>query len=102
MSTETNSFSFSEDMSNVKAPWLAFYGDVDPRLNYPDVSMYDMVERAANLYPQYQAITFMGKGATFGELIKQIRRVARAFAAIGIQAGDKVTLTLTFDLEKPK
>ena len=47
-------------MSNVKAPWLAFYGDVDPQLDYPDVSMFDMVERAANLYPDYQAITFMG------------------------------------------
>ena len=81
-------------MSNVKAPWFAFYGDVDQRLNYPDVSMYDMVERAANLYPNYQAITFMGKGATFGEMIKQIRLVARAFASIGIKPGDKVTLCM--------
>ena len=81
-------------MSNVDAPWFAFYGDVDPRLIYPDVSMYDMVERAANLYPNYQAITFMGKGANFSEMMQQIRLVARAFAAIGIKPGDKVTLCM--------
>ncbi len=89
-----NGFPYREDMSNVSAPWLAFYGEVDHRLSYPDASMFDMVERAANLYPSYQAITFMGKGTTFGMLVKQIRLVARAFSAIGIQKGDKVTLCM--------
>lgn len=81
-------------MSNIKAPWLAFYGEVDHKLAYPDVSMFDMVERTAGLYPDYAAITFMGKGATFTNLLKQIRRTARAFAAIGIKEGDKVTLCM--------
>ena len=56
--------------------------------------MFDMVERTASLYPGYTAITFMGKGATFTSLLRQIRLTARAFAAIGIQEGDKVTLCM--------
>jgi hypothetical protein len=52
-------------MSNVKSPWLAFYGEVDEKLSYPDGSMYDMVERAANLYPEYNAITFMCKATKY-------------------------------------
>jgi len=40
-----------EDMSNVKAPWLAFYGEVPRNLTYPDCSMYALVERSAGLYP---------------------------------------------------
>lgn len=81
-------------MSNVKAPWLSFYGEVDARLSYPDASMFDMVEATAELYPRYNAITFMGKGTKYADLVKQIRVTARAFAAIGIKAGDKVTLCM--------
>ncbi len=81
-------------MSNVKAPWHAFYGDVDQRLSYPDVSMFDMVERAANLYPDYNAVTFMGKATSFQALVRQVRQTARAFAAIGIRRGDRVTLCM--------
>ena len=81
-------------MSNIKAPWLAFYGEVDHKLSYPDVSMFDMVERTAGLYPDYTAITFMGKGVKFQEMLRQIRLTARAFAAIGIKEGDKVTLCM--------
>ena len=81
-------------MSNVKAPWLAFYGAVDPKLSYPDASMYDLVERTAGLYPEVNAITFMGKGAKYKDIVRKIRETARAFAAIGIQKGDKVTLCM--------
>ena len=81
-------------MSNVSAPWLAFYGEVDHKLSYPDASMYDLVERTANLYPEYNAITFMGKATKFKDIVRQIRQTARAFAAIGIQRGDKVTLCM--------
>ena len=94
MHTEFNCYPFCEDMSNVDAPWFAFYGEVDPKLSYPDVSMFDMVERAANLYPDNKAITFMGKATTYQNIVRQIRKTARAFAAIGIQKGDKVTLCM--------
>ncbi|MDD4311938.1 MAG: hypothetical protein PHW41_05610 [Eubacteriales bacterium] len=81
---ELNCYPFCEDMSNVPAPWFAFYGDVDQTLSYPDASMFDMLERAANLYPDVNAITFMGKATKFKKIVRQIRQTARAFAAIGI------------------
>ena len=78
MSTDVKSFPFCEDMSNVAAPWFAFYGEVDQKLTYPDASMFDMVERAANLYPNYTAVTFMGKATKFRDLVREIREAARA------------------------
>ena len=81
-------------MSNVKTPWLAFYGEVDQRLEYPDCSMFDLVERCSEQYPNYEAITFMGKGDSYKNLAKQVKIVARAFSAIGIGEGDKVTLCM--------
>jgi len=94
LKNEANCFPFCEDMSNLSAPWFEFYGEVDRTLSYPDASMFDMVERAANLYPNYDAITFMGKATKFKTLVREVRQTARAFAAIGIQKGDKVTLCM--------
>lgn len=81
-------------MSNVKTPWFAFYGEVAQQLSYPDCSMFDMVERCAVQYPNYTAVTFMGRGISYQALIRQVKTVARAFAAIGIGKGDKVTLCM--------
>ena len=35
----------------LKAPWLKFYENVPAHLDYPDISMYDFVERTARKYP---------------------------------------------------
>ncbi|MEN6339455.1 MAG: AMP-binding protein [Clostridiaceae bacterium] len=84
----------TEDMSNIKAPWLAFYGDVPQHLTYPDCSMFDLVERSANLYPRNNAFTFMGKAERFDKMVRQVKQTARAFSAIGIREGDKVMLCM--------
>ncbi|MEG1524917.1 MAG: AMP-binding protein [Clostridia bacterium] len=83
-----------EDMSNVKAPWLGFYGEVPKHLTYPDGSMSNMVERVAAQYPNYIAFTFMGKKTSYQAMVEQVNRVAKAFAAIGVKEGDKVTLCM--------
>ena len=85
---------FDEDMSNIKAPWLNFYGEVPQHLVYPDCSMVDMVERQAALYPDYLAFTFMGKKTTYKQMVAQIDQTAKAFASIGVKPGDRVTLCL--------
>jgi len=81
-------------MTNIKAPWLAFYGDVPKHLTYPDCSMFDLVERSAGLYPNNLAYTFMGKGDCYAVMAEKVRQVACAFSAVGIGKGDKVTLCM--------
>ncbi len=94
MSTEITYLPYGEDMSNVKAPWLAFFGEVEPQLQYPDCSMFDLVERCSEQYPNNKAITFMGNALTYRSMVQQVKIVARAFSAIGIREGDKVTLCM--------
>ena len=81
-------------MSNVKAPWLNFYGEVPHHLTYPDGSMVDLVEDVAARYPNYTAFTFQGRKTTYRQMVEQVDRVAKAFAAIGVKEGDKVTLCM--------
>lgn len=83
-----------EGTEGIKAPWLKFYGDVPHHLTYPDGSMVDMVETMAKRYPTYTAFTFQGVKTTYAEMVKKIETTAKAFAALGVRKGDRVTLCM--------
>lgn len=80
------------DINN--APWLKFYTEETAHLDYPDCSMVDMVERAAEAHPDLYAYEFMGKKVTFRTFVQQIHACARSLKALGIRRGDKVTVCM--------
>lgn len=79
---------------NSDAKWFKYYGDIPHTLDYPDISMYDMVRRTANKYSSNIAYDFMGKSVTYEKFIEEIDVCAAALAAHGIKAGDAVTVCL--------
>ena len=80
--------------NEVKAPWLAFYGDVPAHLEYQNGTLYDAVERCAAKYPDYTAYVFMGRKTSYKALVDEINICARALKAMGIRSGDRVTVAL--------
>ena len=75
-------------------PWLAHYGSVPHHLNYPQGSMSDAVFSAAEKYPAYPALSFMGRSISYERLVEEIGKTAAAFRRIGVKEGDRVTLCL--------
>lgn len=63
-------------------------------IDYPRLTMYQMVENAAGKNPDGAAIEFFGKKISYRELMARIERCAKAFVAMGIGKGDAVTLCL--------
>ena len=63
-------------------------------LIYPEVTMFQLLNKKAEEYPREPAYDFYGKKTTFGELIKNIERAARAFYDSGIRSGDAVTVCM--------
>ena len=63
-------------------------------LNYPELTMYQLVEKRANQVPDDDIVEFYGKKITYKALMKRIDRCARAFIASGIKKGDAVTLCM--------
>ena len=51
-------------MSEVKTPWKPYMGDVPMHLDYFQGSMFDAVERIADMYPNNIAFDFMGRSVT--------------------------------------
>ena len=43
------------------APWVKYYGDTPAHLDYPRVTMYEMLAKAAAAYPGNTAYIFQGK-----------------------------------------
>lgn len=76
------------------AKWFKYYGDVPHTLDYPDISMYDMVKKTKEAHPSYIAYDFMGKSVTYEEFLAEIDLCSAALAAQGIKTGDAVTVCL--------
>ena len=77
-----------------KTPWISHYGDVPFHLEYPEDSMSAVVLATAEKYPKLPALSYMGRIIPYSLLDKNIKTTAKAFSAIGIKEGDKVTVCL--------
>ncbi len=76
------------------APWLDNYGDVPKTLNYFDGTMYRYIKQTALQYPAHTAYDFMGKKTSYTQFLKDVDECAGALYALGIRAGDRVTVAL--------
>ncbi len=76
------------------APWLKYYGSTPQHLQYPQKTVYEMVKAAAEKFPKNTAYEFMGKKTSFAEFMRYIDDTARAYLALGIQKGDRVTICM--------
>lgn len=63
-------------------------------LEYPDLTMYQMIERVALEHPKEPAYEFYGTKTNYRAFLKRIQRAARAFVSFGIQKGDVVTICM--------
>ncbi len=86
-------------MNKPNAPWLKFYGDIPANLTYPEGSMYEAIKYAYDTHMhgngyKNAAYEFQGKSTSYPEFFEKIDRTAKAFKAIGIGEGDKVTICM--------
>lgn len=75
-------------------PWYKYYNDVKEHLEYPDVSMYEMVRRTSVKYPSKIAYSYFGNKVTYKGLIRKINENAKAFVRMGVVKGDVVTIAM--------
>ena len=63
-------------------------------LEYPRLTMFQMVQRMAEQYPEEPAYEFYGRKVSYRAFLERIERAARAFVAAGIGPGDAVTICM--------
>lgn len=81
-------------MSEVKTPWENYMGDVPMHLDYFQGSMFDAVERMADMYPNYIAFDFMGRSVTYRRMVQEIEKCAKSLKTLGVRPGDRITIAM--------
>ncbi|MBR7009547.1 MAG: acyl--CoA ligase [Oscillospiraceae bacterium] len=79
---------------SAQAPWLKFYGDTPRHLDYPRLTIYQIVRQTAREHPNLVAYEFMNKETTYAQFMQRIDSTARALKALGIGKGDRVTICM--------
>ncbi len=74
-------------------PWYKYYSkDVD--IEYPKVSIYELIEKTSESYPFYDAYEYFGKKVTYREFMIQIKKTASALMELGVKENDRVTICM--------
>jgi len=84
----------------VEKIWLKNYDPGVPHaMNYPNITLQQLLEDSAQVYTDCNAIIFPGafndeSFMTYGELDRQTNRLANALLEMGVKKGDRVALLL--------
>ncbi len=76
------------------APWLNFYGNTPHHIDYPNLTIYQLISKTAKKYPSLCAYEFMGKKTNYRSFLQRIDLTARALYQFGIRKGDRVTICM--------
>jgi long-chain acyl-CoA synthetase len=76
-------------------PWLKFYDKHVPKsLDYPKITIYELLEDARRKFPSNTATIFYGAKRSYSEIGARVDAFAAALKKLGISAGDRVALML--------
>lgn len=84
----------SIDIPETEKRWLCHYGEIPEHLAYHEGSIYGMLERAAEKYPDYTAMEYFNKTFTFRELMAKIESVANGLIELNIVENECVTICM--------
>ena len=78
----------------VKTPWYKYYDGVKEHLNYPNVSVYKLLETTANKHLDYISYNYFGNKKSYKQFLEQIDECAKAFKALGVKKGDIISICM--------
>lgn len=78
-----------------KRPWLQHYPPEIPKtVSYDEKPLYSFLIESGERYKEKKALHFMGKEMSFGELLKEAKKMAHFFQMKGLKKGDRVASML--------
>jgi long-chain acyl-CoA synthetase len=76
-------------------PWTAHYDPwFKPSLPYPEQTIYEGLTRAAGRWPDFPALSFMGRHIDYQSLVQQVDQTSACLQALGMKKGEVVAICL--------
>lgn len=87
---------FKSKKGSIEKPWLKLYKDkgIPENLDYPECSMFELIENSSIKYPNNIAYDYFGSTCTYKNFIDKIHEVAKALKAQKIKENDIVTICM--------
>lgn len=76
-----------------KQPWYKYYSR-GGKIDYPELSIYELIEKTCNTYPNNYALEYYGKKITYKDFLVKIKRTASSLLELGVKEGDRVTICM--------
>lgn len=76
-----------------REPWYKYY-DKGGKIEYPNLTIYQLIEKTCNSYPSYYAIEYYGNKITYKEFLIRIKKTASSLLELGIKENDRVTICM--------
>ena len=74
---------------------MVFYDkDMPKSIDYPDVPLFEVLDKSEKTYPENTALIFMGKKISYRKLRELADRFATALTDLGVEKGDRIALFL--------
>ncbi len=79
----------------MEKPWLKNYDkNVPHTLNYPDMTLPELLTKTAADHPEYIATTLNDMDLSYGEINERVNGFAHALRQFGVNKGDRIVLLL--------
>lgn len=80
--------------NKVKTPWYSYYDGIKQHIDYPNISIYSLLEQTANNHLDNISYNYYGNKKNYKEFLKQIDECARAFKQLGVKHNDAVSICM--------
>ena len=77
---------------SIDRPWLKYYSEEAINAPLPECTMYEYIWQHNREHLSDIALRYYGAKISYGQLFDSIKRAAAAFRAMGVKAGDIVTI----------
>lgn len=78
---------------NDNKPWINYYDEGVPKsFDYPDLMLWEMIEKSSLKYPTNHAYEYYGTKVTFRKFMYEIEEAARSLKSIGVKENDVVSI----------
>ena len=79
---------------SVDRPWLKYYSEEAINAPLPECTIYEYFYENNKAYPNDIALEYIGSKITYGRMFEHIDACVRSLTALGVKAGDIVTVAL--------
>ncbi|MBO7352072.1 MAG: AMP-binding protein, partial [Candidatus Methanomethylophilaceae archaeon] len=83
-------------MEDKERPWVKYYNPEQTRdtIDYPDISVYEIVRRVAANLPDKVAYEFQGKNTDYKTFMKKVDHAAACLYKMGVRKGDTFVICM--------